>query len=152
MTVTNGAVSATRTADRLVLSRALADDLLDHARGALPHEACGLLAGRRADGRITAFHPARNEHACALRFSVHPEDLVRIVLGMEAAGEELVAVFHSHVGSAAVPSATDVRESRYPDALHLLASIEAPWVLPEQSLRAWSVGPDGAAEVPLLIG
>jgi [CysO sulfur-carrier protein]-S-L-cysteine hydrolase len=144
-------VSEVAAPARLRIPRVVANALLGHARATLPHEACGLLSGRRADGRATAFHPARNEHDSPLRYSVHPEDLVRIMLSLEAAGEELVAVFHSHVGSAAVPSTTDVREARWPDALHLLASVADPGDAPGGALRAWRIRDGAATEVPLEI-
>ena len=137
---------------RLAIPAAVAGEMLAHARTALPHEACGMLAGRLAEGRVTAFHPARNAHASPLRYSVHPEDLVRIVLGIEAAGEDLVAVFHSHTASPAVPSATDVRDARYPDALHVLATLSDPDVAPRTGLRAWRIRDGRPHEVPLVIG
>lgn len=138
-----------RAVRRLVVPASVAAAMLDHARAVAPAEACGLLAGDASEGRAIAFHPARNEHASPLRYSVHPEDLVRIVLGLEAAGEDLVAVFHSHPSSPAVPSASDVREARYPDALQVLATLRpGP---SEPALRAWQVRDAGSFEVPLVI-
>lgn len=136
---------------RLQLPLQVVDAVVRHARASLPHEACGLLAGSRLEGRVSAFHPARNEHASPLRYSVHPEDLVRIVLGIEAAGEDLVAIFHSHVGSPAVPSAADIRESRYPDVLHLLASL-GEGDPSQAAIRAWRISDGGAEEIGLEIG
>lgn len=135
---------------RLVIPSSVAAALLEHARASAPNEACGLLSGSAAEGRVTAFHPARNEHASPLRYSVHPEDLVRIVLGIEEAGDDLVAVFHTHLSSPAVPSASDVREARYPDALHVLASLDGGFS--EQALRAWRIRDGHSQEVPLVIG
>ena len=81
----------------------LGEELMRHARAELPNEACGLLSGSLASGRAIRFHPARNVEASPLRYDVHPEDLVRITFAIEDAGEELVAIFHSHTRSAAVP-------------------------------------------------
>ena len=136
----------------LLLPRAIGLEMLEHARAALPAEACGLLSGRRAEGLVTGFHPARNELDSPLRYSVHPEDLVRIVLGLEDGGEELVGIFHSHVRSGAVPSASDRREARYPDTLHVLAGLPALETDPDRALRAWRLGEDSATEVPIVIG
>ena len=132
----------------LVVPRALADAMLDHVRACLPAEACGILSGSRATGRARAFHPARNEHASPLRYSVHPEDLVRIVLGIERRGEDLLAIFHSHVSAPAVPSAADVREARYPDALHVVATL-APSDGSASEMRAWRIVDGSIREVPL---
>jgi proteasome lid subunit RPN8/RPN11 len=127
--------------DRLELPAPIAARVLDHARRELPNEACGLLSGRGS--RATRYHPARNALASPYRYDLHPQDLVRIMFEIEAEGEELVAIFHSHTRSEAIPSATDVRSARY-DVIHLLASLAA-----DGGLRAWRLDGDAAIEVPI---
>lgn len=136
----------------LVVPRSVAEELLAHARAELPNEACGLLSGSLASGRATQFHPARNAEASPLRYNVHPEDLVRITFAIEDAGEELVAIFHSHTLSPAVPSATDLRAAMYPDPFYLLASLADPDASPEGALRAWRIQGGHSSEMPLTIG
>ncbi len=133
----------------LVLPPAVAEELLAHARHELPNEACGLLSGSLAAGRAKRFHAARNIEASPLRYNVHPEDLVRITFAIEDAGEDLVAIFHSHTRSAAVPSATDRRAAMYPDPFYLLASLADPDAPPASALRAWRIAHGEAIEVPL---
>jgi proteasome lid subunit RPN8/RPN11 len=135
----------------LSISTGLAEELLAHARSEAPNEACGILAGSLADGRATAYHPARNADASAFVYTVHPDDLVRIVLGIEDAGQDLVAIFHSHIQTPAVPSPTDRRQAMYPDAIYLLATLVDPDVLPMQALRAWRIRDGEATEAPLRI-
>ena len=130
----------------------IAEDMLAHARTELPNEACGLLSGSFADARVTRFHPARNLDASPLRYNVHPEDLVRITFAIERAGEELVAIFHSHTRSAAVPSATDRRTAMYPDPFYLIATLAHPDAPAASALRAWRIYRGQAFEVPLAIG
>lgn len=137
--------------DGLRLPGRVADEMLSHARAELPNEACGLLAGDLASGRATAFHPARNAEASPLRYNVHPDDLVRIVLGIEDAGEDLVAIFHSHTRSPAVPSATDRRAAQYPDAFYVLATLANADAPPASALRAWRIIGGQSFEVPLRI-
>ena len=136
----------------LTIPIAVADELLAHARAELPNEACGLLAGDLATGRATAFHPARNAEASPLRYNVHPDDLVRIVFAIEDAGEDLVAIFHSHTRSPAVPSATDRRAAQYPDAFYVLTTLADPAAPPTASLRAWHIRAGESTEVPLRLG
>ncbi|MDX6533107.1 MAG: [CysO sulfur-carrier protein]-S-L-cysteine hydrolase [Gaiellales bacterium] len=139
-------------ADRgLTIPSAVADALVAHARAELPNEACGLLGGDLATGRATAFHPARNAEASPLRYNVHPDDLVRIVFAIEDEGQDLVAIFHSHTRSPAVPSATDRRTAQYPDAYYVLATLADPDAGPAESLRAWRIRAGESAEVPLRI-
>jgi proteasome lid subunit RPN8/RPN11 len=132
----------------LALPAPLAEELLRHARAELPNEACGLLSGSLSTGSATRFHPARNVEASPLRYNVHPEDLVRITFAIEDAGEDLVAIFHSHTRSAGVPSATDRRTAMYPDAFYLLASLADPDAPPARALRAWRIYRGHAFEVP----
>ena len=133
----------------LTIPRAVAGELLDHALAERPNEACGLLAGSLSDGRASAYHAARNADASPLRYSVHPDDLVRITYAIDDAGQDLVAIFHSHTHTPAVPSPTDRRAAMYPDAFYLLASLTDPDATPERALRAWRIHGGQSFEVPL---
>ena len=135
----------------LTIPAAIAADLLAHARSELPNEACGLLAGDLGAGRVTAFHPARNAEASPLRYNVDPDDLVRIIFAIDDAGDDLVAIFHSHTHTPAVPSPTDLREAQYPDAHYLLATLSDPDAGPAAALRAWRIRDGESAEVSLRI-
>jgi proteasome lid subunit RPN8/RPN11 len=127
----------------LTMPVAVADQLIAHARCELPNEVCGLLSGDVASGTVRAYHPARNEYASPYRFSADGRDLVRITYEIEAAGQELLAIFHSHPRTAPEPSPTDIREAgHYPAALHLLAGAGG-------TLRAWRIADGAAGEVPL---
>jgi proteasome lid subunit RPN8/RPN11 len=134
---------------RLALPREVAEEMLAHARAELPNEACGMLSGSLERGTVTAFHPARNAHASPRRFSLDPRDQVRITFAVDAAGEEVVAIFHSHTRSPAVPSAADRRENAYAEVFHLVATLAEPDAAPERCLRAWRIRDGRAAEVPL---
>jgi [CysO sulfur-carrier protein]-S-L-cysteine hydrolase len=133
----------------LSLPLPLARRMMEHARGELPNEACGILSGSLADATATAFHPARNAEASPLRYSVHPDDLVRITYAIEGAGEDLVAIFHSHPRTPAVPSSFDRQAAMYPDAFYLLATLADPEASPQRALRAWRIHGGQSFEVPL---
>ena len=137
--------------DGLRIPRAVADELLSHARSEVPNEACGILSGTLADGEARRYHPARNMDASPFVYSVHPEDLVRIVFGIEDAGEDLVAIFHSHTHTPAIPSPTDRRQAHYPDAFYVLATLSDPEADAAAALRAWRILDGESTEVPLTI-
>ena len=134
--------------DGLAMPLDLAEELLRHARSEVPNEACGLLSGDLATGTASAYHPARNADASPYVYTVHPDDLLRIVLGIEDAGHDLVAIFHSHTSSPAVPSPTDRRQARYP-VVDLLATLSDPDASPAESLRAWRIEDGQSREVAL---
>jgi proteasome lid subunit RPN8/RPN11 len=136
----------------LTIPVAVADAMLAHARAEVPNEACGLLSGSLSDGTASAYHPARNVDASPYVYTVHPEDLVRIVFGIEDAGEDLVAIFHSHTHTPAVPSPTDRRQAQYPDAFYVLATLSDPDASAADALRAWRILDGQSHEVPLRIG
>ena len=130
--------------DGLTISASVAADLAAHAAAELPNEACGLLSG--SAGHATGFHPARNAESSPYAYEVDPDDLVRIVLGIEANGEELVAIYHSHPRTAPVPSARDRRSAAY--AVVYLISTPSE----DGAIRAWRIDGGLAREVPLSIG
>ncbi len=126
----------------LTLPDAVARAMLDHARAELPNEACGLVSGTLETGLAVAYHPARNSDHSPLRYNVHPDDLLRITLEIEAAGDDLVGIFHSHTHTPAVPSATDLRVAMYPEPFYVLATLADPDATPE---RAYAPGGSAAA-------
>ena len=135
----------------LTLPAAIAAAMLDHARAELPNEACGLLSGSLATGAAVEFHPARNSEGSALRYTVHPDDLLRIIFEIDDAGRDLVGIFHSHTQTPAVPSATDLREAMYPEPFYVLATLADPDASPEAALRAWRIRDGQSTEAPLRI-
>ena len=77
--------------------------LVAHAEGEAPNEACGLILLR--EGRAERYEPGRNKAASPYRFELELENPE--VWFAEDDGYEL-AVFHSHISSPPRPSRTDV--------------------------------------------
>ncbi|MBA2247979.1 MAG: M67 family metallopeptidase [Chloroflexia bacterium] len=136
----------------LRVSERLHDDILAHLRGALPHEGVGLLAVHGlAEGRaaleVTRFYPGTNAEASASRFTMDPTDVIAAFRDIDERGWRLGAIVHSHPHGPAVPSPTDLREARYPDALMVIVSLAAP--VPE--IGAWWIGSPGERLVPVRV-
>jgi proteasome lid subunit RPN8/RPN11 len=79
-----------------------------------------------------------------VRYAVHPDDLYRVTVATDDAGEVIWGIVHSHVRSPAVPSPTDIGLALYPDALYLLLSLAD-----EPPLRAWRIVDGAVHEVAL---
>ena len=105
----------------VTLSRAIAAEIAAHARAGLPDEACGIVAGR--DGVATRFFPAVNGDASPFRYAIDAQDLLRIITAIDDAGEDVLAIYHSHTRSPAFPSRTDVELAFWPDAAYLIVSL-----------------------------
>jgi [CysO sulfur-carrier protein]-S-L-cysteine hydrolase len=103
------------------IAQPLLDEILAHARDDLPNECCGMVGG--ADGEARTVYRAANAEASPLRYSIDAREQFRLMRAIEEAGEELVAIYHSHTKSPAYPSQTDVNLAGWPDAVYLIASL-----------------------------
>ncbi len=119
------------------LTPAIVGAIIDQARAEAPLEACGLVIGSReaADGgEALRYVPCRNELASPVRYSVHPDDLYRVTVDADDAGEVIWGIAHSHPRSPAIPSLTDIGRAFYPATLYILVSLSD-----EPALRAWRI-------------
>ncbi|MGH2993022.1 MAG: Mov34/MPN/PAD-1 family protein [Solirubrobacterales bacterium] len=107
------------------IPRALLEEIVAHGREDAPNECCGMIGAR--EGQATSLYRARNADASPLRYTVHPQDQLRIMEELEARGEELAAIYHSHTGSAAYPSQTDINlAENWPEPLYVICSVVEP--------------------------
>ena len=114
------------------LPAALAAAIVSHAHSGTPEEVCGIVRGRG----LTALEiiPARNVAEERIdNYTVDPQTLL-LQFAFEDAGDEMVAIYHSHPVSPAYPSATDAWNAHYPDALYIICSLEFPQA---PVLRGW---------------
>jgi proteasome lid subunit RPN8/RPN11 len=81
--------------------------MVAHALEDAPVECCGLLAAR--DGEVQQVFRATNKEASPYRFSIDPMETRRLEEAIDASGAELAGFYHSHTGSEARPSPTDIR-------------------------------------------
>ncbi len=105
----------------LELSRDQAKALITHAQEEAPNECCGLLAGR--NGRVERVYPGTNVDHSPYTYLMDPKEQLAAFKDMEAAGLDLVGIYHSHTHTAAYPSRTDVAKAFYPDALYVIVSL-----------------------------
>lgn len=128
-----------------MLTAALRDEIVAHARESAPHEACGLVAGR--GGTTTRVIRCPNVADDPLRrYRMEDGAVMRALRSMEEAGEadadghpgEPLAIYHSHVFSGPYPSPTDRAEARWPYSFYILVSVRAE----EPEVRAYRIKPD----------
>jgi [CysO sulfur-carrier protein]-S-L-cysteine hydrolase len=139
------------------LPASIRDAIVAHARAEAPNEGCGIVVGElpAADGGVARrWVPLRNAAQSAVRYSIDPDDLLRLTIETDDVDEVFWAIVHSHVASPARPSPTDLRESHYPDSLYLVVSLEPGESDPgtsEPNLRAWRIVDGGVHEVAVSI-
>src|SRR2546428_226937 len=79
------------------------------ARAEYPNECCGLLAGivTEQEARVVQRYPLRNAAASPVEYESDPLDMFAAHRDMRQRGIDIVAIYHSHPTSEAVPSKTD---------------------------------------------
>jgi [CysO sulfur-carrier protein]-S-L-cysteine hydrolase len=105
----------------VVIPAAVRDELVAHARAGLPNEACGILAG--VDGRVERFFPAQPDEPSPYYYRIESRDQIRIMNEIDAAGLDLLGIYHSHTSSPAYPSRTDAEQAFWPDAVYVIVSL-----------------------------
>ena len=109
----------------LKLPRALVAQLLSEAQGSPSAEVCGLMSAR--DGEPVRLYPVPNISPTPERlFRMDPKAQIDAMRRMRDAGETLFAIYHSHPHGPATPSAEDLAQAAYPEALYLIVSLQAP--------------------------
>ena len=117
----------------LTILRSVHDTLLAHARDTWPDECCGLLAGTRSPSPACLSLSFQIPNLVS-RFTLHASRLyvmdaraVRTALeDIDSAGLELLAIYHSHPLSPAVPSREDARQAVNLHLLQVILSLANP--------------------------
>lgn len=135
----------------LQMTRALADEMVEHCRAAAPNEACGILGAK--DGAIVKVFRMTNASGSPVRYSLDPKEQFAVYNTLDKEGWDLGGVFHSHTHTEAYPSPTDVR----------LASEDVPYVIVSlgedpPSVRAfriqkasWTATEGEVEEIPVVV-
>jgi len=164
----------------IVIPVKIFEDMIAHARELDPHECCGILAGQ--EGTVSQHYRITNilakmTEAELSRFDqaklsdlqqLSPEERADIAFQMDAMemahaqkdirqkGILLQAFYHSHTGSPARPSVTDIKiamefesyreKLNIPEPLHLIISLEDK---AHPVIRAFRIQESKALEIPI---
>jgi proteasome lid subunit RPN8/RPN11 len=110
-----------------------------------PEEACGILAGQ--GGHVLEVFPATNTLHSHVRYRIEPKEQLDIFNQIDERGWNLLAIYHSHPNGPAHPSATDIQEAYYPEAIYLIwAQTDGIW-----SYKGFLIQGGKYAEVPIYL-
>ncbi len=88
-----------------------------HGEQTYPHECCGVLLGRAADGTNAVYQvvPAGNTRTDSAhnRYHISPVELIRIQRQARGASLDIVGFYHSHPDHPAQWSSTDLAEAHW---------------------------------------
>ena len=143
---------------RLLLPRDVLEDMIAQALTERPLECCGLLAGVRevakvgeesaeSVARVVRRYPLVNAAASPREFLSDDRSMLDADRDMRARGLDLLAVYHSHPTSAAVPSRIDLERHWLTGVMCMIVSLAVTppdvkaWWLTETEFREaeWDV-------------
>jgi [CysO sulfur-carrier protein]-S-L-cysteine hydrolase len=122
------------TSSEMQLSRKLTNQLLHLAQISPNDEICGLIGGK--NNHPTTCYPIKNVATHPQQqFLLDAEQQIATMITMREHGEDLLAIYHSHPKSPAVPSPTDLELAAYEDATYLIISLNTKGVLEMRGFR-----------------
>jgi proteasome lid subunit RPN8/RPN11 len=129
-------------AEILILNHKAVQAMRRHVSRRAPLEACGLLAGKNDRVEITL--GIYNAERSPVRYRMEPRAQWRAFQRIEAAGLELVGIYHSHPNGPDHPSQTDIVESMYPVAQIIWVRVDGEW-----RARGFQIEGGNVAEISL---
>ncbi|HUR35182.1 MAG TPA: M67 family metallopeptidase [Vicinamibacterales bacterium] len=129
----------------ITLVQRVLDDVRRHAAAEAPRECCGVLIGSAE--RILEAVPAVNLAEGTTRFQIDPHDHIRAMREARCRALDVVGFYHSHPRSPAYPSDTDIAESGYAGAVHLIVGVGAAG----REARLFLIEGSGAKELGFVI-
>ena len=134
---------ADERATHVVISAAVLDAMVAHARDDAPDECCGLLVGTadRIDEAVRTPSLDRSPN----RYQVDPAAHFAVIRRLRGTDRTIIGAYHSHPRSAAAPSPSDIREAYDSELVYVIVSL----VRAEPDVRAWRIREGVAAEVAI---
>jgi proteasome lid subunit RPN8/RPN11 len=132
----------------LVIRNDLVDAMVAHARADHPDEACGVIAGPEGSDRPERFIKMDNAERSPTFYRFDSMEQLRVWRAMDEADEAPVVIYHSHTGTEAYPSRTDISIAQEPDAHYVLISTRDEQ---EHELRSYRILDGVVTEEPVTI-
>jgi proteasome lid subunit RPN8/RPN11 len=111
------------------LPRKIANQLLHLAQISPDAEICGLVSSKQG-------------------FLLDASEQIAAMAQMRELHEDLFAIYHSHPTAPAQPSTHDIALATYPEAVHLIISLNTKGVL---DMRCFKIDQQTALEIPLVM-
>ena len=107
--------------DSLKIPAECAQEMIAHALQEAPNECCGILTG--AEGGVSRVHRSINIERSPVKYTIDPQDMLRIFQEADKAGLEVLGFYHSHTFTEAYPSPTDVNRASPWGYLYVIVSL-----------------------------
>jgi proteasome lid subunit RPN8/RPN11 len=109
-------------------------EMVQHAKKESPLECCGILGGK--GDTVEKVFDLENAERSPIRYSISPQEQMRVYEEMEKGAMEMVAIYHSHPQTIPFPSETDVKFAFYPEVASIIISLKEK----EPMVKAFRIG------------
>lgn len=129
----------------LVIPLPLMSQMVADVRQRQPQEACGLLIG--SEQTVQRVIPVPNSDPRPEQgFLLDPQALIKALYEVEAAGQKIIGIYHSHPRSAPFPSERDIQGAAlWPDAVQVIVSLQSG----KAHTQAWRITPGQVERVDI---
>ncbi len=103
------------------ISKKIINKIYDHGKKEAPIEACGYLAGK--NNEVINYYPMHNIDQSNEHFTLDPQEQFDVMKKVRVKGLEILAVYHTHPGSPARPSAEDIKLAFDPGIIYVIISL-----------------------------
>lgn len=122
--------------------------IIVHARAGAPDEVCGLILGDPRDGVARGVYRVPNVAADPrVTYYMRPETQLLLFDFADRRGWAVLGIYHSHPRGPDAPSATDLAQSYYPEAVYVIVSLAG--ALP--AVRAFRIAAGRAEATPVSV-
>jgi proteasome lid subunit RPN8/RPN11 len=130
----------------LTIDAGIIEAIVAHARRDHPDEACGIVAGPVGSDAPTRHVPMENAERSTTFYRFDSTEQLRVWREMDDRDEEPVVVYHSHTGTEAYPSRTDISLASLPRTHYLLVSTRDP---ERTEIRSYRIVDGAVTEEPV---
>ncbi len=104
------------------IPKSIYDGIVEHAKKEWPLECCGILGGK--EEIVEKAFQLSNTEKSSIRYSMCPQEQLRVFEEMEKEPMEMIAIYHSHPHTIPFPSETDVKMAFYPEVSSIIISLK----------------------------
>lgn len=104
----------------ITIPELLFKQMIDHVKFNLPYETCGILSGREV--RVEKLWRLKSEKKSQYSYQVSKEKVSSVLEEIERLGESILAIYHSHPTTRAIPSTKDIIYHPDPNVLMIIIS------------------------------
>ncbi len=104
------------------IPKSIYQGMVAHAKKEWPLECCGILGGK--DHTVEKALELQNAEKSPIRYSISPQEQLRVFVEMEKESIDMIAIYHSHTHTIPFPSETDVKLAFYPEVASIIISLK----------------------------